>query len=195
MVILAALIVAGVLTALAQKRRDSVEQVRPRRASTQGGTLIEVGARGNFQAALNTAQCGDTIVLQAGATYQASGSDKGFVFPAKNCSSYITVQTSNLAGLPADGQRVQMSDAAAMAKIVPSVVGGNTHAAMTFVANAKFWKLIGVEVTTLVGQPYCSVLVDVGPYVAWAEAPSDLVFDRRSSGWCTTGPRAASDAR
>ncbi len=127
-------------------------------------TTLVVPSGGDFQGALNIAQCGDTIVLQAGATYQAaSGSDKGFVFPAKNCSSYITVQTSNLAGLPADGQRVQMNDAAAMAKIVPGVVGGNTYAAMTFVANSKFWKLIGLEVTTLVGQPYCSVLVDVGP--------------------------------
>lgn len=158
----------------AQARPSAVQESRTRRVAA-AGNLIEVGAGGDFQAALNSARCGDTIVLQAGATFQGRG-DKGFVFPAKDCNEYITVTTSASGSLPLG--RVEMSHAAAMPKILPPSFGGTTYAAMTFPAKSKFWKVVGVEVTTLPGQPYASVLIDVGPYVPWREAPSDLIFDR-----------------
>src|SRR6185436_738389 len=67
-----------------------------------------VPAGGDLQSALNVAQCGDTVILQAGAVYQAVG-DKGFMFPAKasctgTAADTITVRTSNLSALPS-GQR------------------------------------------------------------------------------------------
>ncbi|HET9787646.1 MAG TPA: hypothetical protein VFP47_10955, partial [Pyrinomonadaceae bacterium] len=39
-------------------------------SAAKAGTIV-VPAGGNIQAAINTAVCGDTIVLQAGATYVA----------------------------------------------------------------------------------------------------------------------------
>lgn len=63
-------------------------------------SVLTVPSGGDFQAALNAAQPGDTIVLQAGATYVGS-----FTLPVKSGTEYITVQTSALAGLP-DGVRV-----------------------------------------------------------------------------------------
>jgi len=39
-----------------------------------------VNAGGNFQAALNSASCGDTISLQAGAAFTGT-----FTLPAKSC--------------------------------------------------------------------------------------------------------------
>src|SRR5262245_8698389 len=160
---------------------------------TRAATLT-VPSGGDLQSALNVAQCGDTVILQAGATYQAAG-DKGFVFPAKaqctgTAADMITVRTSNLAALP-DGRRVQMTDTAGMAKLVPASFGGTTYSVMTFTANSRFWQVIGIEATTIPGQPYCNVLVDVGPYVGWNQAPSDLVFDRvyvHSLEDCTNDP-------
>src|ERR1041384_8303473 len=53
---------------------------------------VNVPAGGDLQAALNSAQPGDTIVLQAGATYVGP-----ITLPVKSGSSYITIQSSALA--------------------------------------------------------------------------------------------------
>ncbi|MGA9640800.1 MAG: hypothetical protein WBQ72_05350 [Terriglobales bacterium] len=69
-----------------------------------GGPLINVNAGDNLQAALNSAQCGATIQLQAGATFTGS-----FKLPARNCDSnhWIIVRTSSPdSALPAEGQRL-----------------------------------------------------------------------------------------
>jgi len=57
----------------------------------RSGTKIPVNAGGDLQAALNSAHCGDTIELQAGATFPGT-----FVFPAKSCDSghWVIVRTS-----------------------------------------------------------------------------------------------------
>lgn len=154
---------------------SSLPQTRTRRVSATAGNLIRVVSGGDFQAALNSAKCGDTIVLQAGARFQGKG-DRGFVFPAKGCTDFITVTTSELASLPAG--RIGMNHVGAMPRVVPPSSGDTTYAAMTFPANSKFWKIVGIEVTTLPGQPYASVLINIGPDTSWSQAPSDLIFDR-----------------
>ena len=55
-----------------------------------GGTA-HVRCRGNLQAALDAAHCGDTIELQAGATFSGY-----FTLPAKACDDdhWIVVRTS-----------------------------------------------------------------------------------------------------
>src|SRR5258708_1421578 len=170
--ITAVMLVASLLVSLCAK---AVQESRTRRVAGAAGNLIEVRDGGDFQAALNSARGGDTIVLQAGAKFQGQG-DKGFLFPAKDCTDYITVTTSSPSGLPMG--RVEMSHAAAMPKILPPSSGGTTYAAMTFPTKSKFWKVVGVEVTTLPGQPYASVLIDVGPNASLRDAPSDRIFDR-----------------
>ena len=66
------------------------------------GKTIRVVAGGDFQAAINSADPGDEIVLQAGATYTGS-----FLLPAKNRrKGWITIRTSDMAGLPKEGMRV-----------------------------------------------------------------------------------------
>ena len=78
------------------------------------GKTIDVGINGDFQAALNKAQPGDEIVLQAGATFQGN-----FILPAKQSSGkWITIRTSNMVALPKEGTRVSPRDATAMPKIV-----------------------------------------------------------------------------
>jgi large repetitive protein len=65
------------------------------------GSTISVNAGGDLQSALNSASCGDTIQLQAGATFTGV-----FTFPAKNCDAnhWIIVRTSaDDSVLPAEG--------------------------------------------------------------------------------------------
>jgi hypothetical protein len=85
------------------------------------------GAGGDVQAAIDIAQCGDTIVLQAGATFRTAGPWVPFVLVAKPCGAgaddpYITIQSSNLALLP--NGRVSPADRNNMAKIVALGPGG-----------------------------------------------------------------------
>src|ERR1041385_268489 len=52
---------------------------------------LTVPAGGSLQSAINAAQPGDTIVLDAGAVYTGD-----FVLPNKSGSSYITIQSSRV---------------------------------------------------------------------------------------------------
>src|SRR3984893_6362930 len=106
-----------------------------------------VPADGDFQAALNAAQFGDTIVLQAGATYATGVS---FVLPYKGVGTgtdadYITVQTSNLAGIAASGVRLNPAlQSGALAKLIS--VGG--YPVIDTGAGTHHWKLIGLDIST-----------------------------------------------
>src|SRR5690242_11599100 len=74
------------------------------------GPTIRVPAGGSLQTALNNAQLGETIVLEAGATY--TGPIK---LPNKTTGSgWIYVVSSNLASLPTAGHRVAPKDAVNM---------------------------------------------------------------------------------
>jgi len=71
---------------------------------TKAATIV-VPSGGDFQAALNTANCGDTIVLQAGGSYVTSTLEQPFVAKAKGActgttADFITVQGSNFSALP-----------------------------------------------------------------------------------------------
>lgn len=78
-------------------------------------TTWTVPAGGDFQAALNSAQPGDTILLEAGATFTGN-----FVLPAKdaNATSYITVRSSaDDSTLPPTGVRDDPTYAAQLPKL------------------------------------------------------------------------------
>src|SRR5260370_29998708 len=82
------------------------------RAST-----ITVPDGGDLQAAINSAQSGDTIVLTAGATYAGLVS-----LPDKTGVDYITIQSSSALDLP-EGVRVSPSQSALLAKMVSRGLG------------------------------------------------------------------------
>jgi hypothetical protein len=68
------------------------------------GNVTSVSATGDLQAALDNASCGDTIKLQAGATYAGV-----FTLPAKNCDDnhWIILRTSAPdSALPTEGTRI-----------------------------------------------------------------------------------------
>lgn len=170
----------GVAGAGVLRHYNFQDRLRTVSSPTKVGNVINVGPNGDLQRALDMAQCGDTIVLDAGATYLTSR-DEGFVFPAKSGTSCtgtaadtITVRTSNLASLPAAGQRVGISDGRNMPKLVTS----GPNPALSFAANSKFWKLTGIEVTTTATPQYASFLVYLGSNLGLSELPADITLDR-----------------
>jgi hypothetical protein len=148
------------------------------------GSLISVSAGEDFQGALNGAQCGDTIQLQAGATFSGM-----FTLPAKNCdiNHWIIIRTSSPDNsLPAEGQRATPCYAGVaslagrpqyactnpqnvMAKVQMVKAGDGP---LQFANGANFYRFIGLEVTRPVGTPGIAQLVG-------AQGTADhLIFDR-----------------
>jgi hypothetical protein len=99
-------------------------------------TIIPVHGGDNLQAAVDAAQYGDTLVLDAGATF---GPIK---LPYKDGDGWITIESAALDQLPPHGQRVGPEDADLMPKIV-ALNGGNAISTAPYSHN---YHLIGLEV-------------------------------------------------
>ncbi len=150
------------------------------------GSTIQVNAGGNLQTALDSAQCGQTIALQAGATFSGN-----FTVPAKNCDDahWIIIRTNAPdSALPPEGTRITpcyagvaslpgrpsfacSSTKNVMAKIV--FTGFGSHPIM-LAPGANHLRFLGLEITrTSPGEVlYDLVLMQNG-------GPTDhLVFDR-----------------
>jgi putative Ig domain-containing protein len=124
------------------------------------GTTILVKTSDAFKTALNTAKCGDTISLQAGATFEGL-----FVLPAKNCDDahWIVVRTSAPDSvLPPEGTRLTPCYAGVaslpgrpsfgcakasnvLAKIV--IPGKGINGPLVMANGANHYRLLGLEVS------------------------------------------------
>ena len=138
------------------------------------GQTIDVPADGDFQAALDSAQPGDMITLQAGATYTGS-----FVLPAKSGTGWITVRTSAPdSSLPPYGSRITPASAA----VLPKIVSPGSTAALATAPNAHHYRFIGIEFTVASDVTTNYGIVTLGDGSAaqssLAEVPYALVFDR-----------------
>lgn len=130
--------------------------------------IIRVPKGGDLQAAIGRAQSGDTIELQAGATYYGE-----IKLPNKPLTDYVTIQTSAAAQLPED-KRVSPANANLMAKIVTK--GGGVSAVST--ANgANHYRFVGIEFAPDNGD-YIYNLVYFGDAEEKANVPHDLEIDR-----------------
>jgi hypothetical protein len=142
---------------------------------TQTGTVwnVPAGDAATLQSDINSANCGDTIVLVAGSTYTGN-----FTIPNKVCSGWILIESSALASLPASNHRVASSNAPNMAKVSTP----NTSPAIEFLANSNHWRLIGLEITTsyvsTINTVYNLVLSDGSSASSLATMPSFVIFDR-----------------
>ncbi|MEA2176422.1 MAG: hypothetical protein QOD00_4014 [Blastocatellia bacterium] len=131
------LLVGGLVLAFAQKERP--RRVQP--ASSSSST-IQVRAGDNLQAAINRARPGDTIMLEAGATFTGP-----VILPPRSDkdSGWITIRTDAPdSSFPAEGMRVSPSNAALMPKIVSP---GKNLPALRTEMNAHHYRLIGLEMT------------------------------------------------
>lgn len=124
------------------------------------GAAIQVAVGGDLQAALNAANCGDTVFLAAGATFTGL-----FQVPAKPCDDqhWIIVRTSAPdSSLPAEGTRLTpcyaglaslpgrpdfqcTSTQNVMAKIV--FAGKAASGPLIFSQGANHYRFIGLEIT------------------------------------------------
>jgi hypothetical protein len=142
-------------------------------------SVIVVPPGGNLQAAINAANFGDTIVLQAGATYETPADFVPYSLPDKgNGSSYITITSSTPA--PPDGTRVTLANRAAMPKLV--VKKGSTF--FEAMRGAHHYRLSNLWFTNKQGGTTTQLLGIYGedirhpdprdPQVDW---PHDIVID------------------
>ena len=150
------------------------------------GTTTTVNAGGDFQSALNSANCGDTIQLQAGATFTGV-----FTLPAKSCddSNWIVVRTSaDDSALPAEGSRLTPCYAGVSALagrpafqcastknvLAKLVLNGSNAGPIVFASGANHYRLIGLEITRTPGTGMVSSLASV----AAGGTANNLIFDR-----------------
>jgi uncharacterized protein (TIGR03437 family) len=135
------------------------------------GRTIAVAAGGDFQAAINQAQPGDVITLQAGTTYTGN-----FTLPAKPGSGWIVIRTSAPdSSLPPPGTRITP----AYAGVLPKIVTPNSHAALDALDGAHHYRLIGLEIAQAITAPLTYNLISLGDkQTSLAQLPRDLILDR-----------------
>jgi hypothetical protein len=103
------------------------------------GMTIPVAAGGNLQAALDSAQPGDTITLAAGATFSGS-----FTLHTKSGTGWIIVRTSAPdSSLPPPGTRIAPS----YASVMPKIVANSSAPALQTSAGVHHWRFVGIEFT------------------------------------------------
>ena len=133
------------------------------------GQTINVGSGGNLQSAIDHAQPGDQIVLQAGATFG------GVTLRTKSGSGWIIIRSSRSSELPA-GTRVDPSDAPKMARILG---GDGSNSAVTTDNGAHHYRFIGIEFTVSPGV-FNTGLVRLGTSseTSLSQLPHHLIVDR-----------------
>ena len=142
----------------------------PFAATSSSAATITVNAGGNLQAALNAALPGDTILLQAGATFTGN-----FTLPLKTGTSYITIRSSaSDAQLPAAGVRMTPKYAA----LLPKIKGAGSSYALRTANSAHHWRLQFVEIVGNANGLYEVVRLGTGSETTTGSQPRDIIFDR-----------------
>jgi hypothetical protein len=142
------------------------------------GKQVRVSAKSDFGAALESAKCGDTLLLAAGSSYEVSD------LPAKKCDNqhYITVRTDTPdASLPPEGSRISPAwagiaqlpgrpkfsqPAGGPAKLLATLVVRRPSGATV----GDHYRFIGIEWTT-------DPSANIGRLIS-AEGAHHIIFDR-----------------
>src|SRR5215212_7655314 len=140
---------------------------------TAHAATITVPAGGNLQSAINAAQYGDTIVLEAGAIYTGS-----YVLPLKSGTGEIVIQSSRLNELP-EGARVNPSLSGLFARLQSAI---NAEAVVRTIAGAHHYRFQGIEFSTSSASVIVYDLIRFGEsrftQTTLASVPHHLVIDR-----------------
>ena len=139
--------------------------------AAQTGATLNVAAGGDLRAALDKAQLGDTIVLEADATWTGP-----FKLPNKPAGSgWIYVVSSRLSNLPPPGARISPANAANM----PKILAPNGGSALITEANSHHFRFVGIEFAPVSGSKLVYQVVTIGNKdTSPATLPSFIVFDR-----------------
>ncbi len=136
------------------------------------GTTITVKKGGNFQAALNRAKPGDTIMLEAGATFEGA-----FILPVKTGNEFITIRTSATdAQLPPVDKRI---DPKKYADVLPKLKSNMKGKPTIFAGNgAHHFRFVGVEFASTIEGLYNIIELGTTEEKTVAELPHHIEFDR-----------------
>lgn len=138
-------------------------------ASAAGKIVVKAGD--NLQSAINKAQPGDTIEVEAGAVFKGP-----ITLPAKSGDAVVTIQSSRVAELPAG--RVNPSHASLM----PKIVAVSTQPAIRTAPKAHHYRLVGIEFSPADETTAAADLVKLGDGSNAQNSldlvPTDLAFDR-----------------
>jgi hypothetical protein len=100
-------------------------------------TTVTVKAGDDLQAAIDSAQPGDTLLLAAGATFTGN-----FFLPVKAGASFITIRSSaSDSALPGPSTRMTPAYSA----LLPKLVSPDTTPALIFAPGAHHWRLMFLE--------------------------------------------------
>ena len=136
------------------------------------GNTITVNAGGNFQTALNNANPGDVIVLQAGATFTGN-----FTLPVKTSGTgWIYIVSSNYSSLPSPGNRVTPTDAPNMATLVFPY--GNNGVGIQTASGASNYRFVGVEMRPATSVFMYTLFAVGNGEKSVAALPSNITIDR-----------------
>lgn len=133
-----------------------------------------------IQSAINAAQLGDTIVVEAGRTYT-----ENLILKYKsNGSGWITIQSSKLNQLPGAGNRVSPSDAVNMPKLQSTHYAESVLSTQSGSTPTHHYKLIGLEISRRTDSPSSTSynLINFGTEGSQQntldKVPYDFVIDR-----------------
>ncbi|HZF40530.1 MAG TPA: fibronectin type III domain-containing protein [Blastocatellia bacterium] len=133
------------------------------------GQTIPVNVGGDLQSALNQAQPGDVILLQAGATFTSN-----FVLPNKTGAGWVTVRASTSdANLP-PGIRVTPASASSM----PKIISPNSEPAAQTASGAHHFRFVGIEFGVAPGTNIYNIVAFDANQTSLAQTPHDLIIDR-----------------
>ena len=125
------------------------------------GAVIPVRAGEDLQAALDRAQPGDTIALEAGAIFTGN-----FELRPKTGTGWIYIESSGIENRVHPGERSSPAAASYMAKI-ESV---NSESPISVLPGASNYRLVGIEVTPAEGAPRVYHLINVDFLMSRVEA-------------------------
>ena len=170
----AALLAALTATAIAHRGALAAElPIAPKTFDTSyaapSGKTLTVATGGNLQAALDQAELGDTIVLEAGASFTGP-----FKLPNKTGNGWIYVVSSKLASLPAAGQRVGPNNGVDM----PKIVSRPYNSALTTIANSHHFRFVGIEFAPVAGGALYNLVVIGNVEPSPEMLPHHIIFDR-----------------
>ncbi len=136
------------------------------------GNTIFVKEGGDFQAALNRAKPGDTILLQAGATFKGA-----FNLPLKSGSEFITIRTSAEQNqLPAANTRL---DPAKYAAVLPKLESNVKGKPVISAANgAHHFRFVGIEIGPTLEGLYNIIQIGTSEEKTVEELPHHIEFDQ-----------------
>lgn len=136
-----------------------------------GDKTITVRKGGDFQAALDKAVPGDTIILEAGATFSGA-----FKLPRKTGAEFITVRSSApIDKLPAEGTRF---DPVKHAAYVPKLVSDVKGESVIFADGAHHFRFIGIEFGPTIEGLYDIIRIGTGQEKSVEDLPHHIEFDR-----------------